>query len=103
MQFTVPMKRTFSTGKHQTLDTVLKTVCDTLRIRKKKAIKESIMAKSKRKRPASAVLKLMSDPMFRQRREKLKTLYNRKEKHNRRSDSKSYQKALSESVLSRAA
>ena len=61
------------------------------------------MAKSKRKRPASAVLKLMSDPMFRQRREKLKTRYNRKEKHNGRSDSRSYQKALSESVLSRAA
>ena len=61
------------------------------------------MAKSKRKRPASAVLKLMSNPMFRQRRETLKTKYKRKEKHSGRSDSRPYQKALSHSVFSSAA
>ncbi|MET4694435.1 hypothetical protein [Endozoicomonas lisbonensis] len=61
------------------------------------------MAKSKRKRPASAVLKLMSNPMFRQRKVELKTRYKRKDKHNGKSDSRLYQKALNESVFSRAA
>ncbi|WOG30249.1 hypothetical protein [Endozoicomonas sp. 8E] len=59
--------------------------------------------KNARKRSPSAVLKLMQDPMFRQRREELKNRYNRKEKHRGRSDFRPHQKALNETVFSCAA
>ena len=59
--------------------------------------------KKSRKRPPSAVLKLMQEPMFRQRREKLKTRYNRKDKHRGQSGDRLHEKALSESVFSRVA
>ena len=61
------------------------------------------MAKSKRKRPPSKVLKLMQDPMFRQRREEVKTCYKRKEKHRGQSDNRLHQKALNDSVFPCAA
>ncbi len=49
--------------------------------------------KSRQKRP-SAVLKLMQEPMFRQRTERDKTKYRRKEKHANRGNARLHQKVL---------
>ena len=60
-------------------------------------------SKQKKKRGPSAVLKLMQDPMFRQRKEQDKTKYRRQSKHAGRADSRLHQKALNDSVFSNAA
>ncbi|MRI32853.1 hypothetical protein EOPP23_07625 [Endozoicomonas sp. OPT23] len=54
------------------------------------------MAKSKksRQKSPSAVLKLMGEPMFRQRRERDRTKYRRKEKHAGRGNARLHQKVL---------
>lgn len=59
--------------------------------------------KNAHKRPVSAILKLMQNPMYRQRREKLKTRYSRKEKHRGRAVNRLHQKALHRAVFSCAA
>ncbi|WP_299734962.1 hypothetical protein [uncultured Endozoicomonas sp.] len=59
--------------------------------------------RKQRKRPASAVLKLMQEPMFRQRREVLKTGYKRKEKHRGRDSHRQHEKTLTTLVFSHAA
>lgn len=59
--------------------------------------------KKSRKRPPSAVLKLMQEPMFRQRREESKTRYRRKEKHRGQSGDRLHEKALCVAVLPRVA